>query len=124
MVAVCALAAGIVAAVVVVLSALGPHAPVPSADAAPTSTKHVRRAAPLHRFDELAFRTDGRSIRGTAGPHVVAVIVKLTGKGTKWATLRNGRFHALFPAGRRAVRVIEVRHGGARRVYRLTASSR
>jgi hypothetical protein len=123
-VAVLALAAGITAAAVAVVSALGSHAQVSSADAAPVAARPVHRTAPLLRFDELTFRTDGRSIRGTAGPHVVAVIVKLTRKGTKWAALKNGRFHAAFPAGRHAVRVVEVRRGGKRRSYRIRASSR
>jgi hypothetical protein len=120
--AVCALAAGVTAAVFATLSALGPHAQLPAADAAPAA--HVRRGTPPQRFDRLAFRTDGRSIRGTAGRGVVAVIVKLTGKGTQWATLEHGAFHATFPKGRRAVRVVEVLRGGTRKTARVRASSR
>jgi hypothetical protein len=53
-------------------------------------------------------------VGGLAGPDIHAVIVKLTRKGTVWATLRNGAFYATVPDGFRVRRVVKVLRDGSR----------
>jgi hypothetical protein len=62
------------------------------------------------------------SIGGVAGANVRAVIVKLTRKGTVWATLRDGAFYARVPPAYRPRAVIKLLKDGSRRAFRVTAT--
>jgi hypothetical protein len=64
--------------------------------------------------DDIGFALTPKGIGGVAGPDVHAVIVRLTRKGTVWATLRNGAFYAAVPDGYRAERVVKVLRDGSR----------
>jgi hypothetical protein len=70
----------------------------------------------------IAYAMTPRAVGGIAGPHVHAVIVRLTRKGTVWATLRDGAFLARVPAGYRPRAVIKVLDDGSRRSFTVTAS--
>ena len=51
-----------------------------------------------------------------------SVIVKLTKKGTVWATLRRGTFYADVPKAHGPREVVKVLAGGARRTFTVTGS--
>lgn len=53
-------------------------------------------------------------LAGVAGPHVKAVIARLTHKGTIWPALRNGAFYAVLPHGRGLRSIVKVLAGGRR----------
>jgi hypothetical protein len=63
---------------------------------------------------EIAYTVSPHAIGGVAGADVTAVIVKLTRRGTKWATIRDGVFYADVPIPYRVRAVIKVVRGGAR----------
>ena len=65
----------------------------------------------------IGYAVTPRAVGGVAGANVHAVIVKLTHKGTVWATLANGAFLAPLPAGRRPRAVIKVLKDGSRRAF-------
>jgi hypothetical protein len=48
------------------------------------------------------------------------VIVKLTKKGTVWATLRRGAFYAKVPTGHRVRALVKVVRGGSRTTFTVT----
>jgi hypothetical protein len=64
--------------------------------------------------DDIGFASTPSGVGGLAGTDIHAVIVKLTRKGTVWATLRDGAFYAAVPDGYRARRVVKVLRDGSR----------
>jgi hypothetical protein len=143
------LAAGTAAAVVAVLAALGgPPQGVAAAQATITShtvgfgpsrvalrvlpggsvcyrvvesagSSHACRAH-IHA-NEIGYTVSPRAVGGVAGANVRAVIVKLTRRGTIWATLRDGAFYADVPLAYRVRAVIKVLRDGSRRTFPVTA---
>jgi hypothetical protein len=74
------------------------------------------------RAEEIAYVTSRHAVGGLAGTEVRAVIVKLTRKGTVWATLRRGAFYAVVPKGREVRAVVKVLRDGSRRRFPVTTS--
>jgi hypothetical protein len=66
---------------------------------------------------EIQYASSRAAIGGLAGASVRAVIVKLTKKGTVWATLRDGAFFAAVPKNHRVRAVVKVLAGGRRRTF-------
>jgi hypothetical protein len=64
--------------------------------------------------DDIGFAVTPNGVGGLAGPDIHAVIVRLTRKGTVWATLRDGAFYAAAPDGYRIRRVVKVLRDGSR----------
>ena len=64
--------------------------------------------------DDIGFVLTPKGVGGLAGSEIHAVIVRLTRKGTVWATLRNGAFYAAVPDGYHARRVVKVLQNGSR----------
>jgi len=71
---------------------------------------------------EIGFTISPRGIGGVAGSEVRAVIVKLTRRGTVWATLRGGDFYADVPPAYRVRAVIKVLRDGSRKAFPVTPS--
>jgi hypothetical protein len=129
------LAAGVAAALVAVLAALAAPTPTVTQAKAADITVRVRQQANGSRCftvggvaatqtcvrglqpDEIRYAATGSAIGGLAGLAVRAVIVKLTRKGTVWATLRGGTFSAAIPAGYRVRTVIKVLANGRRTAF-------
>jgi len=63
---------------------------------------------------EMAYTVSPHAIGGVVGSDVRAVIVKLTRRGTKWATIRDGTFYADVPIPYHVRAVIKVLRGGTR----------
>jgi hypothetical protein len=72
--------------------------------------------------DEISYASARTAVGGIAGSQVRAVIVKLTRKGTVWATLRRGTFYAEVPRGHEPRAIVKVLAGGARRTFTVTGS--
>lgn len=72
------------------------------------------------RAGEIGFTTSPRGIGGVAGGNVRAVIVKLTRRGTVWATLRDGVFYADVPSAYRVRAVVKVLRDGSRKAFAVT----
>jgi hypothetical protein len=70
----------------------------------------------------IGYAVGPESVGGVAGPNVRAVIVKLSSKGTVWATLRDGAFVAQVPPGYTPRAVVRVLKDGSRRTYRIRAA--
>jgi hypothetical protein len=66
---------------------------------------------------DLSFVLTPHGVGGIAGSEVRAVIVRLTRKGTVWATLRDGAFYAAPPPGYRVRAVVKVLRDGSRRSF-------
>jgi hypothetical protein len=66
------------------------------------------------KASEMAYTVSPHAIGGVVGSDVRAVIVKLTRRGTKWATIRDGTFYADVPIPYRVRAVIKVLRGGTR----------
>jgi hypothetical protein len=131
------LAAGLAAALAAVLAALAAPTPTLSQAAAADIAISVHDAAgggrcftvgglaathtcvPALQPDEIRYASSGGVIGGLAGLGVQAVIVKLTHKGTVWATLGDGTFYAAVPNGHRVRAVIKVLAGGRRETLRV-----
>jgi hypothetical protein len=64
--------------------------------------------------DQIAYASSRYAVGGVAGSDVRAVIVRLTKKGTVWATLRRGTFYAAVPAGHAVRTVVKVLTDGSR----------
>jgi hypothetical protein len=64
--------------------------------------------------DDIGFALTPTGVGGLAGTKVHAVIVRLSRKGTVWATLRDGAFYAAVPLGYKVRRVIKVLQDGSR----------
>jgi len=143
------LAAGAAAALVAVLAALGaPTQGVAAAEATVTSRtvdfgpsrvlvrtlpgfvcyRVIEAAGSSHACRarvgtaEIGYTIAPRAIGGVAGAKVRAVIVKLTRRGTVWATLRDGVFYADVPLAYRVRAVVKVLRDGSRRTFTVTAS--
>jgi hypothetical protein len=71
---------------------------------------------------EIGFTITPRGIGGVAGSDVRAVIVKLTRRGTVWATLRDGAFYADVPIAYRVRAVVKVLRNGSRKAFTVTPS--
>ncbi|HEV7639557.1 MAG TPA: hypothetical protein VGO39_01665 [Gaiellaceae bacterium] len=69
---------------------------------------------------EIGFAISPRGIGGVAGNDVRAVIVKLTRRGTVWATLRGGAFYADVPVAYRVRAVVKVLRDGSRKAFFVT----
>jgi hypothetical protein len=72
---------------------------------------------------EIGFTVSPRGIGGVAGGDVRAVIVKLTRRGTVWATLRDGVFYADVPHAYRVRAVIKVLRDGTRKAFAVKPSA-
>jgi hypothetical protein len=70
--------------------------------------------------DQIEYASSRHAVGGLAGAQVRAVIVKLTHKGTVWATLRNGAFFALVPTGHNVRAVVKVLADGSRKTFTVT----
>jgi hypothetical protein len=143
------LAAGVAAALVAVLTALAaPASGVRGAQA--TQTSHAttfgravvtvqtlpagtvcyavtesagssRSCRPRVAAREIGFTVSPRGIGGVAGSDVRAVIVKLTRRGTVWASLRSGVFYADVPSAYRVRAVVKVLRNGSRKAFAVTS---
>lgn len=72
--------------------------------------------------DEIVYASSRSAVGGRAGSNVKAVIVRLTQKGTVWATLHRGAFFAAIPPGHRATQVIKVLANGDRETFTVRAT--
>jgi hypothetical protein len=70
--------------------------------------------------DEISYATSRHAVGGVAGSDVRAVIVRLTRKGTVWATLRRGAFYAKVPRGHNVRAVVKVLRDGSRKAFTVT----
>jgi hypothetical protein len=71
---------------------------------------------------QIAYASSRYAVGGVAGSDVRAVIVRLTKKGTVWATLRRGTFYASVPAGHNVRTVVKVLRDGSRTSFTVTGS--
>ena len=71
----------------------------------------------------ITYAVTNRGVGGLAGADVQAVIVRLTRRGTVWATIRSGAFYAAVPAAYRARRVIKVLRNGSRLGFSVPAGA-
>lgn len=71
---------------------------------------------------EIGFTVSPRGIGGVAGSDVRAVIVKLTRRGTVWASLRAGVFYADVPLAYRVRAVVKVLRDGSRKAFPVVPS--
>jgi hypothetical protein len=69
----------------------------------------------------IGYAVAPRAVGGVAGENVRAVIVKLTRKGTVWATIKDGAFLARVPAGYRPRAVVKVLTDGSRRTFAVVS---
>jgi hypothetical protein len=69
---------------------------------------------------EIGFAISPRGIGGVAGNGVGAVIVKLTRRGTVWATLKSGVFYADVPPAHRVRAVVKVLRDKSRKAFPVT----
>ena len=72
----------------------------------------ARTAAP-----DIGYAVTAHGIGGIAGAQVAAVIVRLTHRGTVWATLETGAFYAAVPPGHRVRTVVKVLRDGSRTAF-------
>jgi len=130
------LAAGLAAALVAVLAALAAPTPTVSQATAADITVRVSRQADGSRCftvggvaatrtcvsglqpNEIRYASTGSAIGGLAGLAVRAVILKLSHKGTVWATLGEGTFYAAVPSGHRLRALVKVLANGRRQTVR------
>jgi hypothetical protein len=82
----------------------------------------ARSCASSLAADEIGYASSRTAVGGIAGSSVRAVIVKLTRKGTVWATLRRGTFYADVPRAHEPRTVVKVLADGARRTFTVTGS--
>ncbi|HET7130350.1 MAG TPA: hypothetical protein VFJ93_14855 [Gaiellaceae bacterium] len=71
---------------------------------------------------EIAYASSRYAVGGVAGSDVRAVIVRLTKKGTVWATMRRGTFYAAVPAKHNVRAVVKVLRDGSRKSFTVTGS--
>ncbi len=69
---------------------------------------------------EIGFTVSPRGIGGVAGSDVRAVIIKLTRRGTVWATLKHAVFYADVPQAYRVRAVVKVLRDGSRKAFAVT----
>ena len=72
--------------------------------------------------NQIAYASSRYAVGGVAGSDVRAVIVRLTKKGTVWATMRRGTFYAAVPAGYNVRAVVKVLTDGSRTSFTVTGS--
>ena len=72
--------------------------------------------------DEIAYASSRYAVGGLAGSEVRAVIVRLTRKGTVWATMRRGTFYGAIPNGYNVRAVVKVLTDGSRKSFTVTGS--
>ena len=72
--------------------------------------------------DQIAYASSRYAVGGVAGADVRAVIVRLTKKGTVWATLRRGTFYAAVPPNHDVRVVVKVLTDGSRTNFTVTGS--
>jgi hypothetical protein len=65
----------------------------------------------------IGYAVAPRAVGGVAGANVRAVIVRLTRKGTVWATVKDGAFLAAVPPAYRPRTVVKVLKDGTRRSF-------
>jgi hypothetical protein len=80
----------------------------------------ARSCAPHLQPDEIGYATSRDAVGGVAGSGVRAVIVRLTKKGTVWATMRRGTFYADVPRAYDIRAVVKVLRDGTRRAFTVT----
>jgi hypothetical protein len=81
-----------------------------------------RSCAPHLADGEISYASSRYAVGGLAGADVRAVIVRLTGKGTVWATLRRGTFYAQVPAAHNVRAVVKVLRDGTRTSFTVTGA--
>ena len=69
--------------------------------------------------NEIAYASSRYAVGGGAGSDVHGVIVRLTRKGTVWATLRRGTFFSAVPSGYTVRAVVKVLTDGSRTSFRV-----
>jgi hypothetical protein len=72
--------------------------------------------------DQIAYASSRYAVGGVAGSDVRAVIVRLTNKGTVWASLRRGTFYVAVPAEHNVRAVVKVLSNGSRTSFTVTGS--
>jgi hypothetical protein len=72
--------------------------------------------------DQIAYASSRYAVGGVAGGNVRAVIVRLTKKGTVWATMRRGTFYAAVPARHNVRAVVKLLTDGSRTSFTATGS--
>jgi hypothetical protein len=83
----------------------------------------VARSCASHlAADEIAYASSRYAVGGLAGAEVGAVIVRLTRKGTVWATMRDGAFYADVPDGHNVRAVVKVLRDGKRTAFTVTGA--
>lgn len=71
----------------------------------------------------ITYAVTDNGVGGLAGADVQAVIVRLTRKGTVWATLQDGAFYAAVPPAYRPRRVIKVLRDRSRQGFSVPISA-
>jgi len=74
--------------------------------------------------DQIEYASSPHAVGGIAGAEVRAVIVRLTRKGTVWATRRSSTFFAAVPKGYAVRSVVKVLRDGKRQTFTVTAPPR
>lgn len=69
---------------------------------------------------QIEYASSRYAVGGLAGANVHAVIVRLTKKGTVWATLKDGAFYAVVPKGYNVRAVVKVLADGSRTKFTVT----
>lgn len=72
--------------------------------------------------DQIEYASSRFAVGGLNGASVRAVIVRLTRRGTVWATLKGGAFYAAVPPGHNVRAVVKVLAGGKRQAFTVTGS--
>jgi hypothetical protein len=72
--------------------------------------------------DQIAYASSRYAVGGVAGADVRAVIVRLTNKGTVWATMRRGTFYAAVPTEHNVRAVVKLLSNGSRTSFTVTGS--
>lgn len=71
---------------------------------------------------QIEYASSRYAVGGLAGAGVHAVIVRLTRKGTVWATIRDGAFYAAVPKGYNVRAVVKVLGDGSRTSFTVTGA--
>lgn len=86
------------------------------------SSTVARSCTPNLAADQIAYASSRYAVGGITGSNVRAVIVRLTNKGTVWATLRRGTFYVAVPSGHNVRAVVKVLTDGSRTSFTVTGS--
>jgi hypothetical protein len=70
--------------------------------------------------DQIEYASSRYAVGGLAGTDVRAVIVRLTRRGTVWATLKRGAFYGAVPKGHNVRAVVKVLRDGTRKAFTVT----